>query len=83
MRRAATVQMGFRVQEMSSTRRVYQVWTDHPDRGNSAFYLPDVPAGTRYPATGDHIEWDTGHAFWNGLQLRKLGYSFDPDAPIH
>lgn len=75
--------MGYRVQEMNGTRQVYQVWTNLADKANSAFYLPDVPLDTPYPDTGDAIEWDTGHAYWRGEVLRKIGYSFDPDAPLH
>lgn len=55
-----------------------------PTRWEIAVYIPvDGPQ----PAMGDAVEWDGEHVWWtrDGAQVRvrKVGYEFDPDAPLH
>lgn len=84
MRRTANVETVGRVDyPPADHQEVLEVRTDYPERVERAFYLhPDSPL----PAECEPITWGDQHAWYevDGRQVeaRKVGYNFDPDAPL-
>lgn len=74
----------FPTQQMNGTRSLTEVTVRLGDK-EVAFY---VSADGLQPAYGDDLEWGTHHvdvtrADGSRFTLRKIGYDFDPNAPIH
>ena len=72
-----------RTEQRDGTRTVTQVSVWLGDR-HVAFY---VPVDGMQPMVGDVIEWGTNHVDVtpvHGVPFRvhKIGYDFDPDAPL-
>lgn len=58
---------------------------EHPPTSKVAFF---VPAEGRQPAPGDALSWGTNHVDCTPpgaatFRLHKIGFDFDPDAPLH
>jgi len=69
-----------RVSVPNTGQPALQIDTDLPNRAERAFYVePDTPA----PVTGDFVQWGRRKALIGQRWVRKIGYSFDPDAPLH
>ena len=68
----------FRTEVPNDRRDAIQLTTDAPVKECAIFIAPQDPL----PAIGDEIRWTTGHVYWAGRKLRKLGYAFDPNAPL-
>jgi hypothetical protein len=46
----------------------------------TGIYVDPVCPG---PKTGDPVSWDGGSAWVGGVRYRRLGYEFNPDAPLN
>jgi hypothetical protein len=74
----------FASSEMSTGRAVTEVMVSL-GKGYTAFYIaPDGPQ----PKMGDALEWGTNHVTvrrpdGETFTVRKIGYDFDPMAPLH
>jgi len=76
-KRKATVRFVSQTTEPSTNDPVWQVWTDFPDRDYECFYISRHEKAV--PAAGDTVEWTTSTVYWNGQEVRKKGYAFNPD----
>lgn len=79
MNRARVISTG-RVSVPNTGEPALQIDTDLPDAANRAFY---VEPGAVPPSPGDWVEWGRRKALVGERWVRKIGYSFDPDAPLH
>jgi len=65
----------------NTNKTALQVLTDSSDP-RYAVYIEFIADVNQRPKIGDQIKWTTGSVFWNGKKLRKIGYAFDPNAPL-
>ena len=77
--------MAFPTQQLDGTRAVTEVIARTDAGEEIAFYIDRASAA---PAFGDDLEWGTHHVTVTrpgGAQitLAKIGYDFDPNAPLH
>lgn len=79
MRRSARVVAVARVSVPATTEPAIRVTTDYHRQDERAFYLrPDSPL----PELGGSIVYGDHHAWYGGHVARKVGYNFDPAAPL-